>query len=513
MILVGGPTFSPVLRELLTDQICAPDTSVDPMTVVARGAAIYASQFDVEASIVDEIRDVTKLQLDLSYESQSVELEEMLVVKVNKDKTQGDVPSQIFINVKRNDGGWESTKKELTDNGEIVDLILQEGKPNTFKIYVSNQTGDSLQCEPDELTIIQGVKTGNATLAYSYGVELLGPNGKANFYTIPGLEKGQTMPANGEKSGLKTLKDLRPGSSDEISIAIYQGSINPEGTRANNHIWVNTVRLRGMDDIPKLLPQGSEVNLFLEIVRDGVYNLSIDIPFLNETIEKSFEKQEQEGEDDTWFYDQFKRIDDEIREFEKDNETHDTGILSAIKRNISAIKSDFESRKSDHDTRMKCRDAIRKEFVALDQLSNESEWPTVENDLKATYEELESKVTASEDASVKSSFETLKRRLEPVLASKNVTDAKDLKDKMGSLYIQILDQEHGVELFISILMNYNDDFDSHPWTDRSQARSVLNNAMKDVMNNPSRERALNYCQKLWKLLPNAKKGDGGILGA
>ena len=42
LILVGGPTFSPVLREMLTSQICAPNTSVDPMTVVARGAAIYA---------------------------------------------------------------------------------------------------------------------------------------------------------------------------------------------------------------------------------------------------------------------------------------------------------------------------------------------------------------------------------------------------------------------------------------------------------------------------------------
>ena len=90
LILVGGPTFSPVLRELLAAQICTPDTSVDPMTVVARGAAIYASQFDVDEAIVDEVRDVTKSQLEFSYESQTVETEEMLVVKLNKDKTQGE---------------------------------------------------------------------------------------------------------------------------------------------------------------------------------------------------------------------------------------------------------------------------------------------------------------------------------------------------------------------------------------------------------------------------------------
>lgn len=512
LILVGGPTFSPVLREMLSTQICPPDTSVDPMTVVARGAAIYASQFNVDEAIIDETRDASKIQLDLSYEAQSVEKEEMLAVKINKDKSQGAIPEELFISVKRLDGGWESDKVELSQGGEIIDLLLREGKPNSFKVILYNATGDVIACEPDELTIIQGVKTGNATLAYNYGVELLGPNGKANFYTIPGLEKGQTMPANGEKSGLKTLKDLRPGTSDEIKIAIYQGSINADGTRANNHIWVNTVQLTGMD-IPKLLPQGSDVNLFLEIVRDGVYNLSVDIPFLNDTINKKFEKQEQEGEDDTWFYEQFRRIEAEIQEFEKENDTHDVNALNQIKNNVSSLKSEFESRKSDYDTRMKCRDGIRKEFFALDQLSNESEWPLVESKLKTVHQDLKNKVDDLDDANIKSAFNKLERRLEPVLASKNVTEANELRDKMGSLFVQILDQEHGVELFIGILMNYNEDFDSQPWTDRSQARTILNNAMREVMDNPSRDRALSYCQKLWQLLPNTKGGDGSILGA
>ena len=54
-------------------------------------------------------------------------------------------------------------------------------------------------------------------------------------------------------------------------------------------------------------------------------------------------------------------------------------------------------------------------------------------------------------------------------------------------------------------MNLNDDFNSQPWSDRSQARTILNTAMKEVMANPSRERALSYCQQLWRLLPNPKE--------
>ena len=411
LILVGGPTFSPVLRELLAAQICTPDTSVDPMTVVARGAAIYASQFDVDEAIVDEVRDVTKIQLELSYESQTVETEEMLVVKLNKDKTQGKIPSKVFVTVKRSDGGWESNKAEIDETGDIVDLVLREGKPNTYEVFLTNEIGDDLPCEPKEFTIIQGVKTGNATLAYGYGVELLGENGKANFYTIPGLEKGQTMPANGEKSGLKTLKDLRPGSSDEINISIYQGTIEAEKTRANNQTWVSTVRLNGQD-IGKLLPKGSEVNLFLEIIRDGVFNLSIDIPYLNDTIEKTFEQEEQKGEDDNWFAEQFKNIESEIAAFENENEAYDKNSLEKIKTTIKESKDEFESRKSDYDTRMKVRDNIRKQFTALDNLTNVSAWPIAEQELKTTFYELEKKVTSSDDSNTKSAFESLKKRMD-----------------------------------------------------------------------------------------------------
>ena len=503
LILVGGPTFSPVLRELLTDQICAPDTSVDPMTVVARGAAIYASQFDVDEAIIDEVRDVTKVQLNLSYESQTVETEEMLVVKLNKDKTQGKIPSKVFVTVKRSDGGWESNKAEIDETGDIVDLVLREGKPNTYEVFLTNETGDDLPCEPKEFTIIQGVKTGNATLAYGYGVELLGDNGKANFYTIPGLEKGQTMPANGEKSGLKTLKDLRPGTSDEINISIYQGTIEAEETRANNQTWVSTVRLTGQD-IGKLLPKGSEVNLFLEIIRDGVFNLSIDIPYLNDTIEKPFEQEEQKGEGDNWFAEQFKNIESEIAAFENENEAYDKNSLEKIKTNIKESKDEFESRKSDYDTRMKVRDDIRKQYTSLDNLTNVSAWPIAEQELKTTFYELETKVTESDDTNTKTAFQSLKKRMDSVLISQDVIEAKELKDQMGVLFIQILDNEHGVELFISILMSFNDDFESQPWSDRSQARTVLNSAMKEVMANPNRERALSYCQQLWRLLPDPK---------
>ena len=512
LILVGGPTFSPVLREMLTDQICSPDTSVDPMTVVARGAAIYAAQFDIDEAIKSEVRDVSKIQLDLGYQSQSVEDEEMLTVKLNKEKTSGSIPSKLYITVKRTDGGWESDKSEIDEAGDIIDLKLREGKPNTFELFITNDTGDNFPCEPNEITIIQGIKTGNATLAYNYGVELLGENGKANFYPFNGLEKGQTMPASGEMSGLKTQKDIRPGSGDEINISIYQGTIEAKGTRAINQTWVNTVKLKGTD-ISKLLPKNSEVNLFLEIVKDGESKLSIDIPFLNDTIEISLIQEGQKEEDDIWFSQQFAIFEKELSDFQSDNENYDEQRFNKIKDNLQTAKEEYNSRKTDYDNKMKVRDDIRKQFAELDNLSNTSAWPSAEQDIKTRFYELETKVNNSNNERYQDALGLLRKRLERVLINKSVLEAEELRDRIDALFVQILDDDHGVELYISILINYNDDFDSQPWTDKSKARSILNSAMNEVMANPSKDRAINYCQQLWRLLPNQKEpGRDDILG-
>lgn len=512
LILVGGPTFSPVLRELISSQIRKPNTKVDPMTVVARGAAVFATQFEVDASIKEEVKDNTKIQLDLSYESQSVEDEEMLVVKLDKHKTDGEIAEKIFVSVKRSDGGWESDKAELSETGDIIDLNLRSGKPNVFEIFLSNDSGESLKCEPSEITILQGVKSGSATLPYSYGLELLGENGKANFYAIPGLEKNNTMPASGEKSGLPTQKDIRPGSDDHINISIYQGE-DAEGTRASNQTWVSTVQLTG-NDIGKLLPKNSEVNLFLEIVRDGIYKLSIDIPYLNDTIDKEFDvNKKQEGENDDWFAQQFDSIDLEIKQLEENNSSYDINRVEKLKNNISEIKNQYNSRKNDADVRMQTRDNLRKQFQELDNIENESAWPAAEESLKEAFYKLEDKVKNSDNSKLTHAKDRFKIQLEKVLSLRDVAKAKELEKEISSLLFVMVEDEHGIELWIAILYDYHNDFDSHSWIDKSKARSILDSAMKEAASNPNVDRIKNQVHQLFQLLPKAEKGRDDILGA
>lgn len=61
LALIGGSTFSPVLRRMLKEQICKPDTSIDPKTIIVKGAALYASTIDVSEE-TSSVGDKTKTQ-------------------------------------------------------------------------------------------------------------------------------------------------------------------------------------------------------------------------------------------------------------------------------------------------------------------------------------------------------------------------------------------------------------------------------------------------------------------
>ena len=63
------------------------------------------------------------------------------------------------------------------------------------------------------------------------------------------------------------------------------------------------------------------------------------------------------------------------------------------------------------------------------------------------------------------------------------------------------EEEKEIELYTSVLMWYNDNFDENSWTDRTQARTILNTAMKKVMADPSKEKVHSYLRQLRALLP------------
>ena len=230
LILVGGPTHSPLIRKMLKEQISENvDTSIDPMTAVASGAALYASTLDAE--VKDSDISVGTIRLNVGYESTSVETKEWVSVQLDKVATGANCPNKVYVEFVSSDKSWASGKVEIDENGNVIETYLKEGKANSFSVLAYDELGNALDCFPNEITIIQGSKVGAAPLPYFIGIEIWNEDKKKLvFEPIEGLEKNKPLPAVGNLNGSKTSSQLRPGNaSDKVIIPIYQAEEVEQG--------------------------------------------------------------------------------------------------------------------------------------------------------------------------------------------------------------------------------------------------------------------------------------------
>ena len=253
LILVGGPTHSPILRRMLKEQVTDKvDTSTDPMTVVARGAALFASTISVIDEVKEETRDNSKLQIEINYEATTVELDSLINIGILETINSGKVPSKVFADIIRSDGAWSSGKKLIGRKKTIFEVLLIEGASNSFNIKLYDELGNSIECQPNQFNILQGIDGLDkmTVLPYNIGIgKFFFAEEEDLFMPVKGLEKNKpigNVGIVGVINGLKTRSTIRPGiSSDIIRVPIYQGDYNAEGTNPLLNNLVNEVIITG----------------------------------------------------------------------------------------------------------------------------------------------------------------------------------------------------------------------------------------------------------------------------
>lgn len=512
LILVGGPTYSPILRKMLEEQIIKPDISVDPMTVVAKGAALFASTVDISDDMKEQQRDKTKIQLDLGYESTTVEEEEFVTVKILKDKMKGSIPSKIFIDIVRSDKAWSSGKTEISDNGDVIEVILNAGKANSFSLIAYNEQGDALPSEPSQFTIIQGSKIGSATLPYFIGIEIKSrATGKVIFSGIRNLEKNQSTPATGTANGLKIQKQIHPGNKNDIlKIPIYQGEYQANGTRAIHNEHVYDVIITGAD-LPKLLPEGSEVDLTIKVDKSERISLSAYFPLLDYSLDIEVPSGTTQKEIDAiWLESEINKAEQTLNLIQQEDVYSNKDRLDKLGAEISENKKRFQQGKSDYDRKKDVLDNLRRSLKTLEEIQDSSEWPKIEEELKDVYYRLEETNEQFGNEKTISIVEQFKKQIPEILNEKNVKSAQEMIDNMRQLDFALVDEGLGAQMEITWLKNFNDDFDILDWSDVSRARMILNRGLQMAANNPSKESLREIVRELFRLLPDTEKPMTGL---
>ncbi len=478
LILVGGPTFSPVLREMLREQITPNvDTSIDPMTAVAKGAALYASGIDSE--VKEEIA-VGTIALNLYYEANSVQPMEYVTVQLDKDECTGNIPEKLFVELVRNDNGWSSGKVEINDIGYVIECQLMDGRNNAFTITIYDEKGSVIPCFPKEINIMQGIVVGNAVLPYNISIEVHDFGLDKNIVkSVKGLEKNQQIPATGILNGLKTRNQLRPGmEEDTLVIPIYQSEHNAEGTSAVHNDHVFDIVITG-DEVGQLIPVGSDVDITIKVDSSQMLKLEAFFPVSGETVEKeveiprcsiisSFELEKLKD-----------AANNKLRALKSSSSISANETTEADKL-ISDINNRFDGEKSAEDGRMHLQADIRRAFLKMEEVEQGHEWEALEAEIREEFDRLEK---ANNDLGNKydKQVAAVRSQVDMAIRSKDVRQARAVLDDINSLFVAVT--------LIYQLMGFIDyhlkNFNSIQWKDPNRARQLLQQGKEIAATNPS----------------------------
>jgi len=283
VILVGGPTQIPYIRERIKNDLeLEVDTTVDPLTVVAKGACIFGQsqlipQDKVEKSLEDESGQ-NKVLLKLYYEPMTSSDNEMISGIV-----ESEYDSALYIQI-YSDNGYFTSDKIKMENGKFKTTIAVERyQQNNYQLHLTNKEEDTIPVYPSSFTITHGLAVDSVPIPHNVGVVYAAVNTEGTLSKVEAcdvyFEKNSRLPLVNKKS-FKTERKLRKNAKTPLPIKVYEGdSNNPE----NNEI-ISKLYIEG-DKLPYDLPAGTDLDITISIDISRKVTISAYFPDIDLSID------------------------------------------------------------------------------------------------------------------------------------------------------------------------------------------------------------------------------------
>ena len=507
LILVGGPTHSPVLRRMLKEQVTPNvDTSIDPMTAVACGAALYGSTIDVPEELVDQRRDPSKVQLEIAVKSTSVEEIEYAAVRFLTDKSESYGEDAVYVDFVRSDGEFSTGRVRIDANGDALELKLKPDSTNVFEVRCYNAKGDKIECEPQSISIIQGIDgIGDAVLPLHLGLATVDDDDDVVFTPLEGLKKNLPLPAYGKNGSIKmvTSQKIRPGmTTDKVVFPILQTDKDIDQMK-REHKKLKRIYCTHLydcyftgDDIPSTLPEGSEINVTIHADKSGtVDEFTIDIPYLNMDItitDRLTSVTSKVADHDVYLAD-IESAKNKLRSLNNPE----------LNQQLEDLADSFEASKDkDRDQKEKALEALKEVLAKIDTEYSLGDWQRMENKLRDMYQELVSDNRKYGNDKTTKVVENYKTDVDRIIAAKDMEAAEQLHSQLWHLDYNLAE----VEYHEFWLRNWNRNFNLKKWTNPERARSLVNQGM-EISNrgNATADELRPITNELWSMLPRVEK--------
>ena len=281
ILLVGGPTVMPLVRAKLQQLPVGLNCSIEPMTAVVVGAALYASTVSrpqgpkpatLGTSAADSAESNRPVSVMLDYEPTS-EFEEATVIVRCTDARLG------WVELESQSGDFSSGRIPASESGRVFMIPLTQPKSNGFTVKAFSATGAPLSCEPAQFSIFHGLTAGAAPLPHSYRVELQNPDNPEQHVDRVLIARGTPLPARGTLKA-HTTAEISRATQGRIHLKIWEG--DRQNLRAN--LLAYSLELTG-ENVPRKLPANTEIQISLEVNASRLARARLYIPIADEEMD------------------------------------------------------------------------------------------------------------------------------------------------------------------------------------------------------------------------------------
>jgi len=437
ILMVGGTSLNPWVRDAVQAELGSRvEFGIDPVTVVARGAAIYAS--------TQMLRDQKASPVPAG--TWRIEIEHKPVGNVSDPDIGGRVLAPggqsaegftiEFVDLKTQ---WRSGRITLGAEGVFMTQLYAEKKRRCeYAIELCDSTGSRLPTSPSTISYTIGIPPeDNPPAAMTIGIGLA--NGGVATY----ISKGTKLPARRSMDHYTTIP-LRAGDpEDELRIPLIEG----EHHRAERNHGIGVMAIKG-SDIRRDLPAGSQIEITLIMDKSQQIRLQAYVNSLDEDFEMTFDPQMKHrslGELRKDAQQQKKRLTTARTEAERTKALKAEAALSRINDQhlVDHVDDLIRAAESEPEAVAQLDRRLRELAAAVDEVEDAVEWPVLLEKAEECCKNTEQLVHTHGKSDDCDRLNSLKNELQHAIDAGDPDLLRRCINELGELCAEVLDRLPG----------------------------------------------------------------------
>jgi molecular chaperone DnaK len=476
IIFVGGSTLTPYIKERISNEFnLKVNDSLDPTTIVAIGAAYYASGKTYQKEIlsnnqiisgkenqIDDEENNVEFDIQIVYNSISMDDEELLIIKNNSENV-----NSIKFRINRLDGGFDSGYFNLKEKSVQL-LPLLQGYTNKFEIKFYDENLNILSSYTKEIKITQGLyNVIGQPLPKDICIEVDDlENNSTKLEVI--FKKNSVLP---QKKMLyrQISKKISKGSEDSVIINILEGDSN---SRPISNLPVGKIEISGKDLTSDLFAL-SDIEISCYISESRILEIEVFLAMTGQEFKSVFSFQER-NISLSRLHEHAKLLEremlDKISTLNYNGQTEDAEIVTNLLSEIKSINEKIGKLKEESisDSKYQLAEKLQQISVDFDNIGGEAHLQNIKEKYLYTKHRCEEDINQVDfgQLELKELFTKLTSKEYSVLKSKSVGYVERAIEELNDLRTESIFNS------ISYLFLYMSDFQKRPESDFKNPKLV-----------------------------------------